>query len=50
MWCCGSLAAQAGGGSRVCKHNKCHVKQIKNINKIQVKDCNVGCIVSMNLR
>ena len=42
------LAAQAGEGRRVCKYNKCHVTQIK-INKIQVKSCNVGCIISMNL-
>ena len=41
------LAAHAGEGRRVCKYNKCHVTQIK-INKIQVKSCNVGCIISMN--
>ena len=42
------LAAQAREGLRVCKYNKCHVTQI-NINKIQVKSCNVECIISMNL-
>ena len=42
------LAAQGREGRRVCKYNKCHVTQI-NINKIQVKSCNVGCIISMNL-
>ena len=42
------LAAQAREGLRVCKYNKCHVTQI-NINKIQVKSCNVRCIISMNL-